>query len=85
MIVALKAIGIAIGNLAPFAIAFHRDDPRGKAPLLGIPIMTIGMANSRNPFFVGVGHLGMGITEFFFSDVAVNGVKTKSDPPTHIQ
>jgi hypothetical protein len=78
-IIALKAIGMAIANLAPFAIAFNRDDLRGKAPLIGAPMAVIGMANSRNPFFVGMGHLGESFNDLFFSDVAVNGVKTKSD------
>lgn len=79
-IIALKAIGMAIANLAPFAIAFNRDDLRGKAPLIGAPMAVIGMANSRNPFFVGMGHLGESFNDLFFSDVAVNGVKTKSEP-----
>jgi hypothetical protein len=79
-VVALKFIGMAIANLAPFAIALNRDDLRGKAPLIGAPMAVLGMANSRNPFFVGMGHLGESFNDLFFSDVAVNGVKTKSDP-----
>jgi hypothetical protein len=79
-VVALKFIGMSIANLAPFAIALNRDDLRGKAPLIGAPMAVLGMANSRNPFFVGMGHLGESFNDLFFSDVAVNGVKTKSDP-----
>lgn len=79
-IVALKAIGMSIANAAPFAIAMNRDDLRGKAPLIGAPMAVIGMSNSRNPFFVGLGHLGESFNDLFFSDVAVNGVKTKSEP-----
>jgi hypothetical protein len=81
-VVALKFIGMAIANLAPFAIALNRDDLRGKAPLIGAPMAALGMANSRNPFFVGMGHLGEAFNDLFFSDVAVNGVTTKSESRT---
>jgi hypothetical protein len=78
-IVALKAVGMSIANMAPFAIALNRDDLRGKAPLIGVPMAVVGMANSRNPFFVGMGHLGESFNDLFFSDVAVNGVRTRSE------
>jgi hypothetical protein len=75
----LKAVGMSIANMAPFAIALNRDDLRGKAPLIGVPMAVVGMANSRNPFFVGMGHLGESFNDLFFSDVAVNGVRTRSE------
>lgn len=80
-IVALKATGLAIANLAPFAIALNRDDLHGKGPLIGAPMTVIGMANSKSPFFVGLGHLGEAFNDLFFSDVAVNGVKTGTEIP----
>jgi len=76
VIVALKGLGMIIANAAPFAIALNRDDFRGKAPLVGVPMAVLGMANSKNPFYVGLGHLGESFNDVFFSDVAVNGVNT---------
>ncbi|MEB3287236.1 MAG: hypothetical protein VKJ04_07005 [Vampirovibrionales bacterium] len=72
----LKTIGMAFGNLSLFSIAIHRDDIKGKAPLLGIPLSVFGMGSSTNGLRIGMGYTGESINSLFFSDVAVNGVET---------
>jgi hypothetical protein len=71
----LKGGAMLTANLSLFTLALNRDDWKGRAPLLGVPLSVIGNAKANNDFFVGIGQIGEAMNNLFFSDMAVNGLK----------
>lgn len=84
-VTALKWIGMLMANLSLFSIALNRDDLKGKAPLLGVPMAVFGMASGKQ-FFQGMGNVGESVSNLFYSDMAVNGLETgkKETPVSNI-
>lgn len=70
----LRGGALALANLSFFDLAMHQKDLRGKMPLAGAPLATIGVASPSNNFLRASIQLGEGLNSLFVSDVALKGM-----------
>lgn len=70
----LKMGALALANLSYVNLALHRQDWKGRAPLLGVPLTVIGTSTAHNNRLIGMSQLGEGLNSLFFSDVALKGL-----------
>jgi hypothetical protein len=75
-----KGSAILLANLSLFNLALQRRDAVGMAPLLGIPLSIIGLANIGSDLRLAMGGIGEGLNSLFFSDMTKQGLPYTRKP-----